>query len=336
MRSSKAAFDLIVSEEVTSEAVYSKKYRKPEWPGAQSGATVGIGYDLGQTSKATITSDWKGRVSGEMLEAMLSASGITGEAAKPVAQRLRAKIDIPWDVARAVHEARVIPRWEAKVAAALPNTDNLSPDCFGAVLSLTFNRGPSFSTGGPRYAEMRNIKAHMAAEDYAAIPDEFRAMKRLWPDLAGLRSRRDKEASLFTKGLKSISSSGVSGRSPRPDDIIDPVDELTAPETKTADTTVVTARATAATGTGLVVGGQVLDKMIGGAGDAVNKITEVIGPAGDVQEVTKKVVSVPKPGFWYGVVHFVSSPEFVVSMVLLIAGLWVLVWLWQRQHKATP
>lgn len=202
MRSSKAAFDLIVSQEVTSKAVYERKYRRPEWPGEQSGPTVGIGYDLGQTAAATIKADWSGRVPAAMLDAMVACSGHKGDAGRKKTLAVKNKIDIPWDTALAVHEQCVIPRWEAKVAAALPNTDLLSPDCFGALLSLTFNRGPSFSTAGERYKEMRSIKAHMAAKRFEQIPAELRAMKRLWPGTLGLLKRRDAEAALFEKGLK--------------------------------------------------------------------------------------------------------------------------------------
>lgn len=218
MRSSQAAFDLIVAEEVTSKAVYSKKYRKPEWPGASSGATVGIGYDLGQTPRATIQADWAGRVPPAMLKALLAAQGITGEAAKPVAQRMRAVVDIPWETAIAVHEECVIPRWEARLAKALPNTDQLSPDCFGVLLSLIFNRGTSFNMTGDRYREMRAIKAHMASGEFYNIPAELRSMKRLWPTLAGLRRRRDAEAALFEKGLKGGAPTAKAGRPPRTDD----------------------------------------------------------------------------------------------------------------------
>ncbi|MGD9766598.1 MAG: hypothetical protein AB7U62_03060 [Pseudolabrys sp.] len=227
MRSSQRAFDLVVAEEVTSQAVYSKKYRRPEWPGAASGVTIGVGYDLGQTSRATIQADWGGRVSAPMLEAMLSASGVTGTAAKPLAAKLRSKIDIPWETAIAVHEECVFPRWEAKLARALPNTDRLPADCYGALVSLAFNRGTSFSTAGERYREMRAIKAHMADEDFASIPAELRSMKRLWSKakLPGLHARRDREAKLFELGLKSMAAAPVAfmdqdgGRPPRTDDI---------------------------------------------------------------------------------------------------------------------
>lgn len=201
MRISQAAFDDIVREEVSSEELYRKKYERPVWPGVASGPTVGIGYDLGQTPAATIRADWRGRLPDPMVALMASCSGATGQAGKRKTAAVRDRIIVPWETALAVHRECVLPRWEAKVARALPNTDQLSPDSFGALVSLTFNRGPSFSTPGPRYAEMRAIKVHMAAMRFEKIPAEIRAMKRLWPGAPGLLKRRDREAALFERGL---------------------------------------------------------------------------------------------------------------------------------------
>ncbi len=155
MRISDKAFDLIVSEEVTSKASYEAKLRHTEWPQGASGVTVGIGYDLGQTESAKIRDDWGGRVLEAMLSSVLSASGVTGNAADSLATRLKANTDIPWDVALAVHRECVMPRWERVVEKALLNRDKLSPDSFGALVSLTFNRGASFNNEGDRYREMR-------------------------------------------------------------------------------------------------------------------------------------------------------------------------------------
>jgi hypothetical protein len=235
MRSSKAAFDLIVAEEVASKATYTKKYRRPEWPGEQSGATIGIGYDLGQTDKATIRKDWGGIVPEGTLEAMLSASGKTGAAGKTATAHIRGSVDIPWDVALGVHEDSVVPRWEAKLEKALPNTDLLSPDCFGALLSLIFNRGTSFNSAGDRYKEMRAIKAHMKAKDFQQIPAEIRGMKRLWPKTAGLRKRRDKEADLFEKGLKANTEPPHNRQSNEIEDVQRRLDRLGYHEVGTID-----------------------------------------------------------------------------------------------------
>lgn len=201
MRISKASFELIVTEEVSSKARYETHYRRPEWPGEQSGATIGIGYDLGQTAASTIEGDWRGRLPDAMVDLMKTASGHTGAAGKTKTAQIRNSIDVPWDVAVKVHETRVLPRWEKTVDDSLPNTELLSGDSFGALVSLTFNRGPQFAKEGDRSREMRNIKTHMATKNFAAIPAEIRSMKRLWDPKSGLINRRETEARLFERGL---------------------------------------------------------------------------------------------------------------------------------------
>jgi hypothetical protein len=202
LKSSQAAIDLIVAEEVTSQATYQKLYQHPTWPGGMSGVTVGIGYDCGYSTPATIYSDWGDKLPAAMVEALEAVAGIHGSPASSHAHELRGIVTVPWEAATAVFMQGDMPKWESIVAHALPNTDKLSPDSFGALTSLTLNRGQSFNQPGARYEEMRGIRALMAAEQFDRIPDEFRSMKRLWPHAIGLRLRRDHEAALFEKGLQ--------------------------------------------------------------------------------------------------------------------------------------
>ena len=136
-----------------------------------------------------------------MLQALAQTVGVKGGPAGPLARQLRDSVNVPWEDALAVFDNRDVPRWVAIVRKALPNTELLSPDCLGALVSLAYNRGASFSKAGDRYREMRAIKTHMANKDFAKIPAEFRSMKRLWPSLRGLQVRRDQEADLFQSGL---------------------------------------------------------------------------------------------------------------------------------------
>lgn len=207
---SQRAFDFIVAKEVTDRAAYDRGYNRPTWPGASSGVTVGIGYDLGQTSAEQIVADWSPHLSDTMVETMASCSGVTGGAAQGLTAQVRSSIDVPWVAALAVFRDSSMPRWVGIVRKALPNTAKLSPDCLGALVSLTYNRGPSFSKAGERYTEMRAIKQHMADMNLAAIPGEIRSMKRLWPDLRGLRDRRDGEADMFEQGLSASAAPPVS------------------------------------------------------------------------------------------------------------------------------
>lgn len=196
---SQRAIDLIVEAEVTSKAVYERRYRHPIWPGGLSGVTVGIGYDVGHQSTAQVDKDWTGVIDPGMVNLLKSACGKKGAAAQAFLKQV-ANVDIPFDKAMQVFLKNDVPRWVGIVERALPNIKDphITPNRLGALVSLTYNRGASFSKAGSRYTEMNNIRRHMAGRQFALIPDEFRSMKRLWPNMAGLRTRREAEAVLFT------------------------------------------------------------------------------------------------------------------------------------------
>lgn len=208
MRSSQAAVDLIVAEEVSSKDVYIKKYQRPEWPGLQSGITVGIGYDLGYSTKQRIAEDFAGHVPPAVIDAMQPCAGVVGASARNLLPSVRQQILVPWDAAMAVFETRDMPKWENTVLRACPNSENLPADCLGAIVSIAYNRGASFTKSGDRYSEMRNIRTHIAAGEFEKVPAEIRHMKRLWDGSMGTRTtglvgRREREAKLFEKGLRS-------------------------------------------------------------------------------------------------------------------------------------
>lgn len=128
---------------------------------------------------------------------------------KALAGQMRNVGVIGWDVAEAVFRARTLPAFAETTARFLPNWTLLSPDCFGALVSLTFNRGPSFNRDGDRYAEMRAIKAAMAARQFPRIGGLIRAMKRIWIGSAieqEMLRRRENEALLFDGGLATVMS----------------------------------------------------------------------------------------------------------------------------------
>jgi GH24 family phage-related lysozyme (muramidase) len=208
MNISKAAYDLILKEEVSSPRIYEKKYRGPIWPGHASGVTIGIGYDVGYVTATELRREWQGRIPDPMIAALIPCCGVTGKAAQALVSQLRraGSIDIPFEVAKQQFDEVKLPKFERLTARALPNTDQLHPDCFGALVSLTFNRGTSYSVPTSRdphgrYREMRAIRVAMAAENFHLIPACFRDMKRLWPR-SGIAARRENEAKLFERGLK--------------------------------------------------------------------------------------------------------------------------------------
>ena len=198
---SQRAIDLIVFYEVTNEATYTRLYRMPTWPGGASGVTIGIGYDLGYVSKATFAGDWQARIPPAMFALLTPAVGVSGPAAHALAGELRSGVSIDWATANAVFAGQTLPSYAADTNRALPHCDALSGDSFGALVSLVYNRGAGFAKQGDRYAEMRAIKSHMTAQDFAAVPGDILAMQRLWPAVPGLQKRRRDEAKLFKDGL---------------------------------------------------------------------------------------------------------------------------------------
>ncbi|MBO0754689.1 MAG: hypothetical protein J2P54_02420, partial [Bradyrhizobiaceae bacterium] len=180
----------------------------PTWPKGASGVTIGIGYDVGYVTPSELAGDWQGILSEAELSQLSKACGITKEAAAALASRLQS-VSVSWDDAIKEYYNETQPRYVGLTEASLPNTKQLSPESLGALVSLVYNRGASFSipeskdrTG--RFREMRNIKDHMENKAFERIPGEFRSMKRLWEgqsDMRGLLLRRDAEAALFAFGL---------------------------------------------------------------------------------------------------------------------------------------
>jgi hypothetical protein len=194
----------IIADEDTSEFIYTKRYSKPEWPGGESGVTILLGYDLGYATHDKVDTDLKGKIPDAMLAACQSVVGIRGAPAYDAMLRVHNEIDIGWSVALGVFLSNDMPAWIATCQKYLPNFDLLSPDCKGVLVSLAYNRGPSFDNAGDRYREMRAIKADMVAEHFADVSNQLRSMARLWPPNNGVHSRRFREAALWDKGMKVI------------------------------------------------------------------------------------------------------------------------------------
>lgn len=193
---SKRSLDAIVQHEISSEAFYRQALERPIWPGAESGVTVGIGYDLGHTSAAQVERDWRGRLPDADLDALLHVRGKTGAGAKAALPEV-AHVVVPLTAAREVFYTSTLPRFGALVRTAYPGAEALPPDAQGALLSLVFNRGVSMADTDKR-REMRAIRDLVPAGDLDGIAGQIRAMKRHWDAarLGGLHRRRDAEADL--------------------------------------------------------------------------------------------------------------------------------------------
>jgi hypothetical protein len=209
LKISQRATDLIILFEVSSAKVYKTRYERPTLPAGDSGITIGVGYDIGYSTPTLLQADWVDYLDTNSIEVLSSMCGMKGPRASAHLQQAQI-IRIPWEQATEQFVKSEQPKYVGLTERYLPNFAELAEDCRGALVSLVYNRGPSFNVNesadpAGRYTEMRNIRMHMQVEDFGAIPGEITSMSRIWandPQLRGLVIRRSMEASLFTSGLR--------------------------------------------------------------------------------------------------------------------------------------
>lgn len=192
---------MILDFEVGGGAVYYNRYLlHPTWPGASSGVTIGVGYDLGYNTRAQIAADWAALPAG-VVSRLQSCAGITGAAGRLKAPSVR-DIVIPWETALSVYQRRTVPRFARQTETAYPGTHTLHPHIQSAMLSWVFNRGPGISPTSDRDREKRAIRTAIPGTP-RALPPQFRSSKRLWTgrNVPGLIRRREDEAKLIEAAL---------------------------------------------------------------------------------------------------------------------------------------
>lgn len=190
------AVTFIVSEEVGGRRFYERHVAMPHFPGAASGVTIGVGYDLRFQEAAAFEADWHGILTPAQMAALHPHLGKPGS---PAACRALADLRIPFSAAWQVFVKRALPRAVEQTERCYGALDPLPPLCRGVLVSLVYNRGTDLSGNSRR--EMRAIQQHLAAGLREAVAGEIESMKRLWPDSAGLRKRRDREAEMWRRGL---------------------------------------------------------------------------------------------------------------------------------------
>ncbi len=198
-------YRFIVAHEVSSRANYDKKLRHPILPGASSGITIGIGYDLGYTSISKFRRNWGDLLPEPDLRRLEACIGKKRKAARAMLSKVRS-ISIPYEQAVVVFERSSLPEYFGRLNRHVPDhiLSALPVQCVAALVSLTFNRGASYQTTGDRYREMRGIRTALLQGRLHDVPELIRSMKRLWAGMAnvrGLLRRRDEEAELFETGL---------------------------------------------------------------------------------------------------------------------------------------
>ena len=201
---SKKAINLIISEEVSSQKNYEKKLMGIIWPGGESGATIGIGYDLGYVTAEEIERDWRYEIGSSQVAILKMFAGLRGEKAKRAVQlnMVSKQVQIPFASATNVFIKTSLKKFGRSANTIYPGLDKLFPDAIGGIVSMVYNRGTKLE--GERRTEMKAIVPLVAAQDYDGIAEQIEASKRLWDN--GLVQRRIKEAALVKNSNRQYSN----------------------------------------------------------------------------------------------------------------------------------
>lgn len=193
------AIDFMIAQEIGSTADYTSKFSRPRWPGAASGVTIGVGYDLGYNTEKQFEADWSSVLPYEAMARLKPVIGKRGVSASELVDSLK-DVEVPLAAARQVFSETTVPRYYNLVTLTFPGASELPFACQGALLSLVFNRGGSLE--GDRRAEMLAIRDAIGANKIDEIASSIRQMRRLWPDMPGLVARRDGEAMMCEKAIR--------------------------------------------------------------------------------------------------------------------------------------
>lgn len=201
----------IAQEETGGLRYYEQHTRWPHFPGASSGVTIGVGYDLRFASEANFRALWGALLPEAAMDELSSDIGNKGSEAR-VQQLKQMGIEVPFAAAWSVFVSHTLPDYYAQTKAIYPSLPRLPELCRSALVSLVYNRGPSLRVTDDRRSEMREIRDILAEADradnhaskvqvLAKVGDQLLAMRRLWESSAGLQKRRKAEAKLWQKGL---------------------------------------------------------------------------------------------------------------------------------------
>jgi GH24 family phage-related lysozyme (muramidase) len=173
-----------------------------------SGVTLGIGYDMAHHDKTEIARDWGSHLVASDVEMLQLSTSLVGEHARRYCDENLQHLRIRPEMGLEVFERASLPKYEAQARKAFPGCEELPDLCYGALVSLVFNRGPGMgaqhSPSWESRREMRWIRKAIEDQHYETIPRTIQQMKRLWIDkgLDGLLTRRDAEADMFLSGLR--------------------------------------------------------------------------------------------------------------------------------------
>lgn len=194
----------------------------PHWPSSKSGLTIGMGYDLDHQNDGLLKKEWGSVLSPDALAKLSDYTPTLDVKGRPRPKKKKPSkaavvatrdVVVRYEDAVKVYEEKVLPRYRAMANDAFPALPALDPYTEGAIISMVYNRGPSYTKkGDKRASDLRKkhfmeIREAVFKHDTKAIAAVLRKMKSEHTDPStkkGLHRRRDSEAKLIEDHQKEI------------------------------------------------------------------------------------------------------------------------------------
>ena len=201
-----AGVTFIARAEVSGPREYRRKYKNPVWPSAESGITIGIGYDLQFVDPDSLREDWGDQLPSDTVTRLSTVLRERGSDERLAQVR---DVEVPLLAAMHVFQRRTLPSYQRKTLSIYPLVQDLPPARRTALVSLVYNRGSRLKDEDPvrqERREMRQIRDLLAAGNFDEVADQLEAMARLWdPEKTpGLIRRRHDEARLWRSGFEAL------------------------------------------------------------------------------------------------------------------------------------
>lgn len=176
---------------------YNNNLSKPTVPApdkSDSGVTIGIGYDCGYNTRSQIIKDWSSILPADQVKLLADTAGLKKYSAVSALSKVK-HIKITVEQACQVFYNTTLHKFALQSFKIYPALLKLHPIEQTVFIGLIYNRGNKLE--GERRREMKLLVKAIERDNDKEMGSLIRAMKRLWPDVKGLRIRRDKEASLI-------------------------------------------------------------------------------------------------------------------------------------------
>ncbi|OCP05795.1 MULTISPECIES: hypothetical protein [unclassified Ensifer] len=189
------AIELFFKHEAMTESSYIRTTRNGPRKDFFGSVSIGFGYSLFNVTRQKFEADWGDILDDDVVEKLVPALGLRGDAVDAFLASDAGKVSISYAEAKDNFIRTTFGPYAGRLLTSIPQARELSPDCFGAVMSVAYFKGFTFDSNAVRNEGMRSLKKAIEERDLGSIPGIIRSLDTM-RRLPGVQQRLDELASL--------------------------------------------------------------------------------------------------------------------------------------------